>query len=128
MTEPTQVAMMTNAPSKSVLRQLALRPFARALCERSGLVCAEICGRGLTRAVAAARHELWWLTRHHPGRHDCFCEIARAVDYNHATIIHGVAAHPRSRHTAASTLGTCHPRGRSALNQPCLRLQLKKES
>lgn len=97
--------MATSAPPNSVLQQLTLRgllPLAYAVCERRGVVCTEICGRGRTRAVAAARYELWWLIRHHPDRQYSFCEIARMVGYDHATVIHGVATHQRTLQTPES--------------------------
>jgi len=123
--------MTIDARVTSVLHQLALRgllPVADAVCKSRGVTCTEVCGRGRTRAVAAARHELWWLIRHHPERQYSFCEIARMVGYDHATIIHGVAAHQRTLQTPGSTKDTCHPREHAALNQPRLLRQLQTES
>jgi chromosomal replication initiation ATPase DnaA len=68
-----------------------------AVCDHRGVTRHELCGRGRSRAVAAARHELWWLMRHHPDRCYSYSEIARIVGRDHATVLHGVAIHARSR-------------------------------
>jgi hypothetical protein len=123
--------MATSASPNSVLHQLLLRgllPLADSVCERRGVTRVEICGRGRSRAVAAARHELWWLIRHHPERQYSFCEIARMLGYDHSSVIHGVAAHQRTLQTPGSTHDTCHPRELAALNQPCLLRKLEMES
>jgi chromosomal replication initiation ATPase DnaA len=54
-----------------------------------------LCGRRRTHAVATARHELWWLIRHHPDRCYSYSEIARLVSRDHATVLQGVVAHDR---------------------------------
>jgi len=90
--------MTTDSRPGSVISQLALRgllELADTVCTRRGVTREELCGCGRTRAVAAARHEFWWLIRHHPERHYSFCEIARIVGCDHATVVHGVAAHNR---------------------------------
>jgi chromosomal replication initiation ATPase DnaA len=66
-----------------------------AVCGRRGVTRDELCGRGRSRAVAAARHELWWLIRHHPDRRYSYSEIARLVCRDHVTVLQGVAAHDR---------------------------------
>ena len=66
-----------------------------AVCDRRGVTRDELCGRSRSRAVAAARHELWWLIRHHPDRCYSYSEIARLVCRNHVTVLQGVAAHHR---------------------------------
>jgi chromosomal replication initiation ATPase DnaA len=90
---------MTTASSPStVIHQLSTRgllELADAVCARRGVTRHELCGRGRTRAVAAARHELWWLIRHHPERRYSYSELARIVGFDHATIVHGVAVHDR---------------------------------
>jgi chromosomal replication initiation ATPase DnaA len=92
-------AAMTTASSPStVIHQLSIRDLlalADAVCARRGVTRHELCGRGRTRAVAAARHELWWLIRHHPERRYSYSEIARIVGFDHATILQGVTAHQR---------------------------------
>jgi chromosomal replication initiation ATPase DnaA len=90
--------MTTDSRSGTIIHQLALRgllDLADAVCVRRGVTRDELCGCGRSRAVAAARHEFWWLIRHHPERHYSFCEIARIVGRDHATVVHGVAAHQR---------------------------------
>lgn len=90
--------MITASSPSTVIHQLSLRgllDLADAVCARRGVTRHELCCRGRTRAVAAARHELWWLIRHHPDRRYSYSEIARIVGYDHATIVHGVAAYQR---------------------------------
>jgi chromosomal replication initiation ATPase DnaA len=72
-----------------------LRELADAVCARRGITPLELCGRQRTQAVAAARHELWWLIRHHPHRCYSWSEIARIVQRDPASVLHGVAAHER---------------------------------
>ena len=83
--------------------------FIRGLLDLADVVCAargvtrdEICGHTRTRAVAAARQELWWLIRNHPERRYSFSEIAHIVGRDHTTVAHGIAAH-RRRQVQAST-------------------------
>ena len=90
--------MATASSPSTVIHQLSLRgllELADSVCARRGVTRHELCGRGRTRAVAAARRELWWLIRHHPERRYSYAEIARIVGCDHATIVHGVAAHQR---------------------------------
>ena len=91
--------------SDGILAALAVRGLlnlADGVCRRRGVTRDELCGRGKSQAVAAARHELWWLIRHHPDRCYSYSEIARMVCRDHATILHGVAAHGRL-HAAQNT-------------------------
>lgn len=90
--------MATDSDPDSIIRQLSSRgllDLADLVCARRGVTRDELCGRGRSRAVAAARHELWWLIRHHPERCYSFCQIARIVGCDHATVVQGVAAHHR---------------------------------
>jgi chromosomal replication initiation ATPase DnaA len=90
--------MTADSRPDAILRQLSTRGLLElvdAVCSRRGVTRDELCGHGRSRAVAAARHELWWLIRHHPDRRYSFCEIARIVGCDHATVVHGVAAHHR---------------------------------
>ena len=60
----------TNHPDV-IVAALAVRgllDLADGVCHRRGVTRDELCGRSKTQAVAAARHELWWLIRHHPDR------------------------------------------------------------
>ena len=90
--------MATASNPSTIIHQLSIHGLlglADAVCERRGVTRHELCGRRRTRAVAAARHELWWLIRQHPDRRYSYSEIACIVGYDHATIAHGVAAHQR---------------------------------
>ena len=71
------------------------------VCTRRGVTRQELCGRDRSQAVATARHELWWLIRHHPERCYSYSEIARLVHRHHASILHGIAAHQRRHLTPA---------------------------
>jgi chromosomal replication initiation ATPase DnaA len=85
-------------PSGAVVDALQIRgllDLVDTVCARRGVTRDELCGRGRTQAVAAARHELWWLIRHHPDRRYSYCEIAHLVCRDHATVLQGVAAHDR---------------------------------
>jgi chromosomal replication initiation ATPase DnaA len=82
----------------AILAELSLRGLRELLddvCVRRGVTPQELCGPRRTQAVAAARHELWWLIRHHPLRCYSCSEIARIVQRDPASILHGVAAHER---------------------------------
>jgi chromosomal replication initiation ATPase DnaA len=85
-------------PSGAVVDALQIRgllDLVDTVCARRGVTRDELCGRGRTQAVAAARHELWWLIRHHPDRRYSYCEIAHLVCRDHATVLQGIAAHDR---------------------------------
>jgi len=71
------------------------------VCATRGVTRRELCGNTKTRAVSAARQELWWLIRNHPERHYSFPEIARIVRRDSSTVAHGIAAH-RRRHAPTS--------------------------
>ena len=90
--------MSTAAHPDAVLAALGVRGLLELLddvCARRGVTREELCGRRQTQAVAAARHELWWLIRHHPHRGYSWSEIARIVHRDPTSILHGVAAHQR---------------------------------
>jgi len=86
----------------AALSARGLLDLVDAVCARRGVTPHELFGRRRTQAVAAARHELWWLIRHHPDRHYSWSEIARIVHRNPASVLHGVAAHQRRCHPAAA--------------------------
>jgi chromosomal replication initiation ATPase DnaA len=65
------------------------------VCRQRRVTRDELCGRGRTKAVAVARHEVWWRLRHHPDAAFSFQEIGRLFDRDHATVIHGIRAHDR---------------------------------
>lgn len=82
----------------AVVAALSIRgllSLADTVCARRGVTRDELCGYNRTAAVAAARHELWWMIRNHPERRYSFSEIGRIVHRDHASIRHGVAAHVR---------------------------------
>jgi chromosomal replication initiation ATPase DnaA len=97
--------MTTASHPAAVLAELSLRGLRElvdAVCARRGVTPQELCGPRRTQAVAAARHELWWLIRHHPHRRYSCSEIARIVQRDPASILHGVAAHERRCRPAAA--------------------------
>ena len=97
--------MTTPAHPDAILAALSLRGLRELIdvvCAGHGVTPQELCGRQRTLAVAAARHELWWLIRHHPHRRYSWSEIARIVQRNPASILHGVAAHQRRSQSAAA--------------------------
>ena len=65
------------------------------VCARRGVTRNELLGRTRTHAIVAARQELWWLIRHHPGRCYSYAEIAAIVGRDPSTVLHGIAAHHR---------------------------------
>ena len=88
MTPPTH--------ADAILAALAVRGLLHlvdAVCSRRGVTRDELCGPGRTRAVTSARHELWWLVRHHPERRYSYHEIARLFRREPSTVVCGVAAH-----------------------------------
>lgn len=82
--------------SEHVFSALAERDLVDLLdrvCAGRGVTRAEVCGRGRTRTVASARHELWWHLR--STRAFSYEEIGRLFERNHSTVLHGVRAHQR---------------------------------
>ena len=82
----------------TVLDSLTLRDLTELLdevCRRRAVTRHEVCSRSRTKAVASARHELWWRLRNHPEASFSFKEIGRIFRRDHATVIHGVRAHLR---------------------------------
>lgn len=92
--------MKPTATVLAALHRRGLLELVDHVCVRRGVTQEELCGRHRTQAVTAARHELWWLIRHHPQRRYSYSEIARLVQRDHTTVLHGIAAHER-RHAAA---------------------------
>jgi chromosomal replication initiation ATPase DnaA len=90
--------MTAAAPPDAILAALCARglnELVDAVCARRGVTPQELCGRRRTQAVAAARHELWWLIRHHPHRRYSWSEIALIVQRDPASVLQGAAAHER---------------------------------
>jgi len=82
----------------TVFDSLSLRDLIELLdevCRHRAVTRDEVCGRTRTKAVACARHELWWRLRHHPETSFSFEEIGRIFLRHHATVLHGVRAHQR---------------------------------
>lgn len=82
----------------TALDSLSLRDLTELLdeiCHHRAVTRDEVCGRIRTKAVARARHELWWRLRHHPEVCFSFEEIGRIFRRHHATVTHGVRAHQR---------------------------------
>jgi chromosomal replication initiation ATPase DnaA len=93
-----------NAPTHpdAIVAALSVRgllDLADAVCARRGVTRSELCGSTRTKAATAARHELWWLIRHHPERGYSYSDIARIVRRDHTSVLYGIAAHQR-RHAA----------------------------
>lgn len=87
---------MTNIETRlHSLATRALLGIVDELTSRRGVTRDELLGRSRTRAVVAARQELWWLIRHHPGRCYSYAEIAAIVGRDPSTVVHGIAAHQR---------------------------------
>jgi chromosomal replication initiation ATPase DnaA len=63
------------------------------ICERRRVTRLDVCGLLRTRAVAHARHELWWRLRNHPELTFSLEEIGRIFRRHHVTILQGVRAH-----------------------------------
>ncbi|MBX3228038.1 MAG: hypothetical protein KIT84_27565 [Labilithrix sp.] len=79
----------------SVLQALIDRDLTELLddvCRRHHVTRDDVCGRGRTRAVSAARQELWWRLRNHPTTAFSYLEIGRLFDRNHTTVLFGVRA------------------------------------
>ena len=82
----------------TVLDSLSGRDLLELLddvCRNRAVTRDEVCGRTRTKAVACARHELWWRLRHHPELCFSFEEIGRIFSRHHATVLQGVRAHQR---------------------------------
>ncbi len=90
---------VTPARIVEALRDRDLLDLLDAVCRRRSVTREEVCGRGRTRNVARARHELWWELRRNPGM--SFGEIGRLFDRNHTTVMTGVRAFERALAGAA---------------------------
>ncbi len=77
------------------LKIRGLLDLADHVCVRRGVTREQLCGRGQTRSVARARHELWYLMLKHPERYYSHSEIGWLFERNHTTIMGGVRAHRR---------------------------------
>jgi len=73
----------------------ALLDIVDDVATRRGVTREELLGRIRTRAVVAARQELWWLIRNHPGRCYSYAEIAAIVRRDPSTVVYAIAAHER---------------------------------
>ena len=84
---------MTSKMIIDALRERDLDAIAVDVATRRGVPLAELCGRGRSKSVARARHEVWWRIRHHPERYLSLPEIARLFGRDHTTIKAGIDAH-----------------------------------
>jgi len=94
----TAVTPACAAEDHRVLAELDARgllPLLQEVAAARGVTLLEICGRSRTRAVARARHELWWRIRRDPARFYSDCEIARFFARDHFTVNQGIRAHER---------------------------------
>ena len=80
------------------LRARDLLGILQEVCRRRGVTVGELCGPGRTRAVACARHEVWWTLRHDPAHHFSLTEIGSLFGRDHATVHHGIHAYRRRLH------------------------------
>jgi chromosomal replication initiation ATPase DnaA len=92
--------MRPDLGAEAVIRGLAARgllPLVVHVCERRGVLLAELCGHVRSRGVVAARHEVWYLLRHDVERSFSYPELGRIFGYDHTTVREGVLAHaPRA--------------------------------
>ena len=82
----------------SVMKRLDVRDLLGLIdevCRRRAITRQELCSRTRTKAVAWARHEVWWRLRHDPGTCFSYEELGRLFARHHVTILHGVRAHQR---------------------------------
>ncbi len=96
----------STSASVLVLRALNERDLLALLddvCRIRAVTRDDVCGDSRTKAVACARHEVWWRLRHHDERFFSFEEIGRLFRRDHATVLHGVRAHARRREQHAAT-------------------------
>ena len=81
-----------------ILEGLARRELLSALdiiCRSRSVTREEVCGRGRTKNVSLARHELWTHLRRDPGM--SYEEIGRLFDRDRTTIMAGVRAYARAK-------------------------------
>jgi chromosomal replication initiation ATPase DnaA len=83
-----------------VIDVLAARDLLRVLddvCRARHVTRAEVCGCRRTKAIVAARHEVWWRLRHHPELSFSYEEIGRLFGRDHTTVLAAVRAKERAR-------------------------------
>lgn len=88
------------------LEAMGLLGLATRVARERGVTLADLLGRRRTPRVAAARHELYSLLY---GLGYSSTEIGRAVDRDHATVLHGISVRERRLAESAARV-----RGRSA--------------
>jgi len=100
MTPHTATSDPDQALAEGVLAELTSRgflPLIEQICAARGVTPSELCGRTRTRAVACARHELWWRIRSLPGHDHSVPEIATWFRRDHTTVFHGITAFEKRR-------------------------------
>lgn len=88
---------------QAIVAALAVRgllDLVDQVCAMRGVTREQLCGDCPDFAVSAARHELWWLIRHHPERRYSYSEIGRLVCRHSTTVVYGVTRHARQLATA----------------------------
>lgn len=91
---------MTNVIENLLLRDLL--DLVDEVCRHRRVTRDDLCGRARTKAIAAARNEVWWRLRHHPDLALSLNEIGRLFGRHHASVIHGIRAHQRRLHDCPS--------------------------
>lgn len=88
--------MNPRIPPEAIIAAFAVRGLLDLIdqvCARRGVTREQLCGDCPDFAVSAARHELWWLIRHHPERRYSYSEIGRLVRRHSTTVVYGVTRH-----------------------------------
>lgn len=87
---------MSVAAVLDALRARDLLGLVDDVCRARRVTREEVCSRARTKAIALARHELWWRLRNHAELHFSYEELGRLFARHHSTVLHGIRAHERA--------------------------------
>lgn len=83
------MAVSMNVTVIAALSERDLLGLLDDVCRAHHVTRSDVCSRNRSRAVANARHEVWWRLR---SLAFSYVEIGRLFDRNHTTVLHGVRA------------------------------------
>lgn len=95
--------MSTPRQPEAIIAALSVRgllDLVDSVCASRRVTRQDLCGRDRSRALSAARQQLWWLICNHPERRYSPQEIARIVGRHRTTVLFGIAAHQRRQAAA----------------------------
>lgn len=78
------------------VKKRGLFPLLDDVCRRHAVTPTEVCGRGRTKNIVKARHEVWWRLRNRRVSTFSYPEIGRLFQCDHTTIMAATRAFDRA--------------------------------